>query len=312
MVIERVEYAGWRHCCRLSDGRVEAIVTTDVGPRIIRYGAVGGANLLYEHPDHRGLSGGEEWRSYGGHRLWHAPEVAPRTYAPDNGPVKCELQVHGVRLTQPAEPSTGIEKQLELKLDAYRDGLQVVHRLTNRNLWAIELAPWAITQMAPGGTAVMPQEAYAPHPAVRDPQDTSTAPGSFLPARSLSLWPFTRLNDPRWSFLDRFILTRQDLAVAAPLKYGVSNRQGWAGYALEGEMLVKRFQYQEDGRYPDLGCSTEVWIDSSMLELETLGPLVSLQPGQTVEHRETWFYLRDVQVTGAGLEAALRPLLAEG
>jgi hypothetical protein len=31
-----------------------------------------------------------------------------------------------------------------------------------------------------------------------------------------------------------------------------------------------------------------------MLELETLGPLATLQPGAAVEHVEDWFLFRDV------------------
>ena len=30
----------------------------------------------------KGKTGGSEWHIYGGHRLWHAPEVMPRTYYP--------------------------------------------------------------------------------------------------------------------------------------------------------------------------------------------------------------------------------------
>jgi hypothetical protein len=312
MVIETIAYAGWNHCVRLSDGRVEAIVTTEVGPRIIRFGAVGGPNLLHEVPAQRGLVGGGEWRAYGGHRLWHAPEAKPRTYAPDNGPVQCELRVDGVRLSLASEPVAGIEKQMELRIDAERGGLVVTHRLTNRNPWAVELAPWAITIMAPGGVAIMPQEPYAPHPDIRDECDSALEPGSYLPVRSYALWSYTRLSDPRWSFLDRFILTRQDPSMRTPLKYGVSNRQGWCGYVRNGEMLLKRFPWQENARYPDNGCNAEIFTDGEMLELETLGPLTPLLPGQTVEHRETWFYCKDVPISkdGAELETALLPLLA--
>jgi hypothetical protein len=296
MIIEKVEYAGWQHCLRLSDGRIEAVLTTDVGPRIIRFGAVGGRNLLYENPGQLGLRGGDEWRAYGGHRLWHAPEIKPRTYAPDNGPVPFAILEHGVCLSLAAEPSTGIAKQMELQLTPYGDGLTVIHRLTNHNPWAVDLAPWAITQMAPGGTVVMPQEPYAPHPDVRDPLDTSETPGSYLPVRSFNLWPFTRLDDPRWLFLERFILTRQDCAIRAPLKYGVSNHVGWVAYVLDGEMLLKRFAWQEGGSYPDLGSNAEIWVDGDLVEVETLGPLATLQPGSTTEHRETWSLVQQVPV----------------
>ena len=302
MAIETVSYAGWEHCVRLTDGRIEAVATTDVGPRIIRFGAVGGPNLLHENPDQRGLTGGDAWRAYGGHRLWHAPEVKPRTYAPDNDPVACRLLDDGLVLCAGPERATGIEKELELRLGP-EGGLGVIHRLTNRNPWAVELAPWAITMMAPGGVAIMPQEPYAPHP---DIGQDRLGEGSYLPVRSLALWSYTRMNDPRWSFLDRFILTRQD-PLPNPLKYGVGNRQGWCGYLLAGTMLLKRFPPQGTGPYPDLGCNAEVFTDAAMLELETLGPLATLAPGQTLEHREVWSLIQGLPLARAGaeLEAAL-------
>ena len=46
--MEKKAYAGWPNCVWLSNGKVDVVVTTDVGPRIIRYGFVGGQNLLNE------------------------------------------------------------------------------------------------------------------------------------------------------------------------------------------------------------------------------------------------------------------------
>ena len=44
--VEKIEYKGWHNCYRVSNGEVELVVTGDVGPRIIRFGFVGGQNLL--------------------------------------------------------------------------------------------------------------------------------------------------------------------------------------------------------------------------------------------------------------------------
>jgi hypothetical protein len=308
--IEKISYAGWADCLRLSNGRIELVVATEVGPRILRFGAVGGANLLHEVPSHQGLKGGEEWRSLGGHRLWHAPEAKPRTYAPDNEPVACELLPDGVRLQQEVEASTGIQKALEISFLPGRDGMQLNHRLTNRSPWAVELAPWAITIMAPGGTAIVPQEPFAPHPDFPDPGRPAAGPASYLPARVLALWSYTRLDDPRWHFLDRHILVQQDHGLAPPLKFGVSNRQGWCGYAKDGELFLKRFPWQEGARYPDEGCNNEVFTNADMLEVESLGPLTTLQPGESAEHRETWLYAKGCDsLEERALEAALGPLL---
>src|SRR5437899_4233208 len=101
--VEKIEYKGWRNCYRVSNGEVELIVTTDVGPRVIRFGFVGGQNLFKEFKAQLGKTGGEQWRSYGGHRLWHAPEAPTRTYFPDNVPVKYTWDGKTLKLTQPIE-----------------------------------------------------------------------------------------------------------------------------------------------------------------------------------------------------------------
>ncbi len=68
-------YKGWQNCYRMTNGQIELIATTDVGPRIIRFAFVGEDNIFGENPDQVGKTGGEEWRIYGGHRLWHAQTV---------------------------------------------------------------------------------------------------------------------------------------------------------------------------------------------------------------------------------------------
>jgi hypothetical protein len=52
----------------------------------------------------------------------------------------------------------------------------------------------------------------------------------------------------------------------------------------------------------DFGCSIETWTDPDMLELETLGPVIRVQPGASVEHLEHWFLFRDVPVLGDDLQ----------
>lgn len=86
MRMERIAHGGCSNCARLGNGQIELVATTDVRPRVIRFGFVGGPKLFEEWPDQIGTTSGNEWRIYGGHRLWHAPKTKPRTYAPDNTP----------------------------------------------------------------------------------------------------------------------------------------------------------------------------------------------------------------------------------
>lgn len=130
-----VAYGGWENCFRLSNGRVELVLTGDVGIRIIRFGFAGQENEFYEDPAQLGKVGGTEWRSYGGHRFWHAPEASPRTYSPDNQPVQVNQHGDFVRVTQAVEPLTGLQKELDIFLDEQNPHVKVVHRLTNTMMY---------------------------------------------------------------------------------------------------------------------------------------------------------------------------------
>lgn len=304
-MIEIVAYGGWKHCLRLSNREVELLVTLDVGPRVIRFGFVGGQNLLKEFPEEMGKTAGDKWLSFGGHRLWHAPEVDPRTYAPDFDPVEWSAEGEcAVRLTQQTEPSTGIRKRLRIELDPARNHVRLDHALVNRNLWAVELAPWCLSVMAPGGVAVIPQEDYVPH---------GSGPGeTFDPARPLVLWPYTSMADPRFAWGEKFIQFRQDDAYPSKQKIGVANSKGWAAYRLRGEVFIKKFPYDAQARYPDFGCNCESFTMPGFLEVETLGPLARLEPGAEARHRETWgLYRKDVGGDEAALCRELLPLVAD-
>ncbi|MCX5770994.1 MAG: hypothetical protein NTZ09_12080 [Candidatus Hydrogenedentes bacterium] len=50
VTMEKVPYGGWPNCVRVTNGTVELIATTDVGPRIIRVGFVGGQNVARRKP----------------------------------------------------------------------------------------------------------------------------------------------------------------------------------------------------------------------------------------------------------------------
>jgi hypothetical protein len=278
-MIEQVAYKGWPHCWRIANETIELIATADVGPRLIRFAFLGAENEFHEFAVQAGLQGGTSWRSYGGHRLWHAPEAQPRTYAPDNSPVAVEERGSWLCLMQPTEPSTGIEKELHLRLEVAPAGegrVTLRHILRNRGSWPVELAPWALTVMAGGGTAIIPLPPRGTHEE------------NLLPNGSLAMWPYTNLQDARWGWLNRHILLRQDQAARLPQKLGARITAGWLAYARAGHLFAKRFAPHPSAPYPDFGSNIEVYTDAEMLELETLGPLVRLAEGEATEHIESW------------------------
>lgn len=297
--VEKVSCLNLSNCLKLSNGEVEVVVTTDIGPRVIRYAFVGGENILGEIG---GKPGVKEWQAWGGHRVWIGPEGQPRSYGPDNDPIKHEaVGPRGIRLVQPVEAGTGIEKEMVVTLDDKGSGVTVLHRLTNRGKAPFELAPWALTIMNGGGTAIIPQEPYETHEK------------ALLPARALVLWHYSDLSDARFKIGPKYIRLSTDAAMKEPQKVGIMNKQGWAAYARQGTVFIKRYPWKEHAAYPDYGCNTEVYTAAAFIEVETLGPVTTLAPGATAEHTERWSLHKDVTLgaTEADVQKVIPALVSQ-
>jgi len=280
--IQKQAYAGWENCMVLSNGIVDLVATTDVGPRIIRFGFCGKENEFCEMQEQIGRTGDSEWHIYGGHRLWHSPEQMPRSYSPDNSPIECRKIKNGLVLDQPVEPWTQIKKEIEVVLSPDKAEAYLLHRLTNKGAWEVELAAWALTVMAPGGMEILPQ---------------SSGGDPLLPNRMISLWTYTRLNDRRVYLGEKYITLQQDTSAKQPFKIGFPNRDGWAAYANHNHLFVKQFDMVDDAVYPDYSASSyETYTNERMLEMESLSPLALLAPGEFIEHREVWKLFDGVEV----------------
>jgi hypothetical protein len=259
----------------LSNQHLRLEFLAEAGPRIVRLMLAGSdENLLAETPDLSWPTPYGEFRLYGGHRLWHAPEASPRTAFPDKGGLVIEELGEAVRLCGPTESHTGIRKRIEISLLDGQPGVTLVHTLHNDGMWPVELAPWAITQLPLGGIAILPQRSRTP--------DTA----GLVPDRHVVLWPYASWQDPRLQLGDDYVLVRAEPRVP-PLKLGYLNERGWAAYLRAGILFVKRFEPQAERVHADRNCNVEVYCKDRFIELETLGPLVRLEPGQWVTHIET-------------------------
>jgi hypothetical protein len=295
---EQIAYGGWQHCTRISDGRMEVVVTNEVGPRVIRCGMVDGKNLFGEIADDMGSVGGDVFRLYGGHRLWHAPEHLQRTYFPDNVPVSIEPIPNGARFIAPPEHN-GLQKTIEITLD--NGSARLTHRLTNTSVWAITCAPWAVSVMAAGGMAIMPVPPRGSHAT------------QLMPSHALTLWAYTDMADARWTWGREFILLRQDRDALFPQKIGIGCPQLWLAYVNDGMMFTKRSAHPLNGVYPDMNSCLEVFTDAAILELETLAPLTTLEPDASVEHVEYWRIYGNVPMpeSEADVKNQIMPRLAD-
>ncbi len=269
--IERYKTLG--RALRLTGGRLEVVVTLDVGPRTMHVSLPGGPNMFADKcPLKEELPDGTVFEYLGGHRVWHSPEAFPRSYVPDSHPLaRHELYDDGILMVQQEEPWTHIVKAVELRFG--EGSVAVTSSLTNNGAWPIEMAVWSPFLGSPNGRLILP---------------VTQRNTGLLPNTNYVLWPYARMDDPRVHWGRRFIVLDHDERAETQFKLGYPNELGWLAYVNHGCCLVKRFVHERGARYPDGGCSSEAYTAGWGIDIESLSPLRQVRPGETITHEEKW------------------------
>lgn len=283
-VKEIESFKEYGRCVSISNGVIEALVTVDIGPRVISFGFVGGTNFMSsdrgaytpktskEYTDFFGE--GRAWENLGGHRIWLSPESDPETYLPDDRKVDYTITEHGALFTPLPDTEVGIVKTMELKMDADDANMQVIMKVTNIADKPQEFAIWALSVCDKGGTLIIPM---------------NTNDTGLLSNRIISVWPYTDMSNDRIYWGNKYVTVRQDENAEKPIKLGFDLNCGTAYYVLGDDILCKKYDTNHpNGKYPDGGCSFETYTNNVMLEFETLGELKTVQKGETSEHTELW------------------------
>lgn len=291
---ELVEYGNFGNAIRLYDDSVELVVALDFGIRILKYSLLNGENVFFNDADFAIDTGidGYRYKIYGGHRLWVSPEVAPKTYWPDDSPPRFEMTADTFRVTAPTDEWSAVEKSVEIRFLG-GGSVEVQNHVTNRSGRSAEYSAWSISAMRANGTNIIP---YAP------------VAGEI---RSLSLWPHSRMDDPRLRFGGDYIAVGQAGDIRAPLKIGLRNSEGWAAYSSRGLLMVKRAETLEGARYPDGDASYEVFANERFLEMEYLSPLGFVEPGEAQTIVELWTLEERADMEDAQGELDLPGIVAE-
>lgn len=231
-------------------------IANDFGPRVVSLRRGDSPELLaelgYEHAlEHPGGT----YHFHGGHRLWAAPENPEVTYASDDH--ECEVSVEEGTVTLLA-PSDGAGLTKSIAVTSRDDHLLVEHRMTGGEV-SQQLAAWAITQFPLGGTAILPLAG----------EDTSPRPN-----RSLVLWPYTNLDDPRLRFGEAVALVTS--GGGPPLKLGLGPTPQRLGYYRDGWLFMKENGSTPRGAVPDFGATSQVYLGQDFCELESVGELVDI------------------------------------
>jgi hypothetical protein len=278
ITFRKKSYRDYGKCLELSNGAVDLVTTIEIGPRIIRYGFVGSQNEFCDNsPIIKNTKNGD-WRLIGGHRLWYSPEYFPRTYIPDDSPVEWGKIENGLRVINNPHGWVKIKKVMDIILSPVDTRVKVIHKLTNYNAWSIEIAVWPVTAMVLGGIEIIPRLYKKDFALDFSEKDLEI----------ITIWPFSKMNDPRVNWGKKYIILRLDRSIQDRIKFGISNREGWAAYLNNNHLFIKKYSHNNNARYPDGGVSYETYACDHMLEMESLSPLTILEPGEEITHTEEW------------------------
>lgn len=290
-------YKHYGRCVKLENDLVEALITIDVGPRIIYYAAKGGENLFHnddnnlsvtKSPLYKQLFGEDaEYHYYGGLRMWLAPQRQFYTESPDSVPVDCKEIENGVVLTCPEATVIGFIAEMTVIMDPEKPEIEVTAKYTNTSDTPKQNAVWQIAQCAAGGVGFFPLT--KPFMMPKKPFSEMTLDdfaGPLLPGGNL-VYFLGGPSDKRLIVDDRYISFSQSPERQRPMKIGTLDTQGWALFANKGYMLTFRFEHDPKAVYTDYSCSLEAFTDPSLTEIEALGPLEEYKKGESISHTQT-------------------------
>ena len=277
-------YKDYGKVLTISNGIIEAFVTIDMGPRIIRFGYIGGQNIMCDNrsvlapKDDREFQDffgkNKKWEILGGHRIWTSPESYPHSYYPDLDPVKYEITDNGVVFTPNAEIENGMQKQLVVKMNPDTADMYVTMNVTNIAPNPQEFSIWGLTVSAKHGTLIIPM---------------NTNDTGLLANRNISVWPYTNLADSRVHFGKKYVTLRQDINVEQSFKLGFDLNDAKAYYCLGEDVFEKSYPtYHNLEKYPDNNCSFETYTNAGFIEVESLSPLKQVNTDETVSLTEHW------------------------
>lgn len=282
--ISRLNYRGWTNSFSLINAAAEVIVAPEVG-RVMQFRLHGEESAFWENPALYGKAPNpttSDWLNFGGDKTWPSPQadwpkVGKRGWPPppafDQMPVVASVEGKTMLLTSPVDPWFGIRTRRVLEL---HDSLP---QLTIRTTYEkVEGAPvkagvWIITQLKDPALVVAPLPEKTKFAEGFDRQSGDTLPADLVVTNGL-------VTMRRHATKSSKIGTDGDSLV-------------WVG----DKTLVKIDSPRVAGaEYPDNGSSAEVYTNGGeswkYVELEMLGPLSELKPGDTLSQTNTYTLFR--------------------
>jgi len=302
LAITHEPFLGWTDAYRMSNGHAAVSVVPAAGGRVLEF-SLDGQQALWVNPGLQGKlfpvpkrpTSWNDWRNYGGYKLWPAPEsLWPKSVGDgpdpflDGGAASVEvLSQRGLRLTGAPSLDMGLLFVRELEMDPQTGVLTVRQRMRNIGPRPVDWSIWDVTQIPalvkkgpPAGAAFAPRRVFDPAWVFFPANPHSPHRNGILPLGA---------GQDQWKNEGGLIITEYQ---GVSGKIGADSPSGWMVGAVGDLAYIKRFPQRRGGAsYPDKGSTVEVYTNDKTLpyiEMEVLGPLVRLEPGEETSYPETW------------------------
>ena len=271
---------GYSKCVRLSNSSIKVILDPNCGGRVLEY-SLNGQNAIYLDPEHDGWTykpGGERIGPSGG-RCDIGPEMlAPSRFNLWIGKWTAEIiGPRAARLTSVEDESSGVQLIREFRLERNSSHLSFTQTIKNISSETKRYNHWSRTFVEGGGICIVPLSSWSRFPLGY----IYYGPGPVLNYRH-DPHPNIRVRD---AFLEI-------LGPPPQRKFGIDSYAGWLGYIAKSNFLfVKRFPTYPERMYGEVaGYTISIWYnEEQMCELEPIGPLETLKPGESASFTEDWW-----------------------
>ncbi len=288
-----VSHSGYSGCIELANERTRVVLCPACGGRVLEY-SLGGRNVLYLDPKQNGwvYNSGRQIDPWGG-RLDIGPEkMVPKH--PDLWLGRWKGEITGdrkARLTSVKDEATGVQLVRDFELDAKTSKLLCRQTIRNISGERKYYCHWSRTMALGNGIVLAP---------LSEPRRFPAGYVMYGPGSSILFNPKDRNIRIRGGFVEV-------LGPPAEPKLGMDSHAGWFCYLTRNDlMFLKRYPTYPERAYNEIAALTiSIWYNgTTMCELEPIGPMEVIEPGQSASFAEQW-YLFDYDFPGEGEDADL-------
>jgi len=276
----RVDYFGYDDCIELKNESTRVVLGHHAGGRILEY-SLNGTNAILLDPEQAGwVWDGKKGIGPTGGRFDIGPEnLIPKRDALWLGPWEAEiLGSEKGRMTSVEDNATGVQLTRDFELDDNSSRLRVTQTIRNISDRMTRWCHWSRTFSTGHGICIVPLD------------DRSKFPDGYImygPGRVMNYRP----GDPNIAKDGDYLVVRD-----TPLrpKLGMDSHAGWFAYLTTDDLLfVKQYPTFPDRVYNEMaGLTISIWYkEDQVCELEPIGPMEALEPGESVSFTETWTLL---------------------